>query len=40
MNIREAAEKDIDSLILMRWEFTIEHQPHIRDDFDLFATEC
>ncbi len=40
MIIREAAEKDIDSLILMRWEFTIEHQPHVRDDFDLFATEC
>lgn len=40
MNIRRAAEEDIEMLILMRWEFTLEHQPDARDDFELFATEC
>jgi GNAT superfamily N-acetyltransferase len=40
MNIRKAAEGDIDALILMRWEFTLEHQPGVSDDFVFFATEC
>lgn len=40
MNIRKAAESDIDTLTLMRWEFTLEHQPEARDDYELFATEC
>jgi GNAT superfamily N-acetyltransferase len=40
MNIRKAREEDIDALIMMRWEFTLEHQPEVRDDYELFATEC
>lgn len=40
MNIRKATVGDIDALILMRWEFTLEHQPEVNDDFELFATEC
>lgn len=40
MNIRQANENDMESLIMMRWEFTLEHQPHVRDDYELFATEC
>ncbi|MDF2668954.1 MAG: family N-acetyltransferase [Paenibacillus sp.] len=40
MIIRKAEEPDIDALILMRWEFTLEHQPEVRDDYDLFVTEC
>lgn len=40
MNIRLATNEDIEALILMRWEFTLEHQPGVSDDFDFFATEC
>lgn len=40
MNIRKATEGDINALILMRWEFTLEHQPGVSDDFEFFATEC
>ena len=40
MNIRKAVEEDIAALILMRWEFTLEHHPEVGDDFELFATEC
>jgi GNAT superfamily N-acetyltransferase len=40
MNIRKAREEDIDALILMRWEFTFEHQPEVQDDYGLFAMEC
>lgn len=40
MNIREAGMEDISALILMRWEFTLEHQPELSDDFELFAAEC
>lgn len=40
MNIRKATTEDIDALILMRWEYTLEHQPGMSDDFELFATEC
>lgn len=40
MNIRKAREEDIESLILMRWEFTLEHQPEVKDDYEIFATEC
>ncbi|MFC5403114.1 GNAT family N-acetyltransferase [Cohnella soli] len=40
MNIRKATEGDITSLILMRWEFTLEHHPDVQDDYDLFETEC
>ncbi|WP_159886077.1 GNAT family N-acetyltransferase [Paenibacillus puerhi] len=40
MNIRRAKEEDIPALILMRWEFTLEHQPEIQDEFELFAVEC
>ncbi|OXM14770.1 GNAT family N-acetyltransferase [Paenibacillus herberti] len=40
MNIRRATEKDIETLILMRWEFTFEHQPEVNGDFEVFATEC
>jgi len=40
MIIRKATEADIDALVLMRWEFTMEHQPDVKDDFELFAAEC
>lgn len=40
MNIRKAREEDIEPLILMRWEFTLEHQPEVKDDYKKFATEC
>lgn len=40
MIIRKAREEDIESLILMRWEFTKEHQPDMEDEYELFATEC
>lgn len=40
MEIREATEEDIEALIMMRWEFTLEHQPELKDDYELFATEC
>ncbi|WP_373228908.1 N-acetyltransferase family protein [Cohnella sp.] len=40
MIIRQASEEDVDALILMRWEFTLEHQPEMKDDYNLFATEC
>ncbi|MFC5703517.1 GNAT family N-acetyltransferase [Cohnella faecalis] len=40
MNIRKATVEDIAALILMRWEFTLEHQPEVSDNFELFATEC
>ncbi len=40
MNIRKASMGDIESLILMRWEFTLEYQPNVSDHFELFATEC
>ncbi|MBD2844816.1 GNAT family N-acetyltransferase [Paenibacillus sp. IB182496] len=40
MKIRWAEESDIEALILMRWEFTVEDKPETRDEFELFATEC
>jgi len=40
MNVRKASVDDIEALIMMRWEFTLEHQPEVRDDYELFATEC
>ncbi|SFB54514.1 Acetyltransferase (GNAT) domain-containing protein [Cohnella sp. OV330] len=40
MRIRRAYVEDIEALILMRWEFTLEHQPDTSDDFELFAAEC
>lgn len=40
MKIRKAREEDVDTLILMRWEFTFEHQPGVQDDYELFAAEC
>lgn len=40
MRIRLAEEADVEALILMRWEFTLEGAPEIRDDYELFATEC
>jgi GNAT superfamily N-acetyltransferase len=40
MNIRKASMGDIESLVLMRWEFTLEYQPGVSDHFELFATEC
>ena len=27
MNIRRAKVEDVETLILIRWEFTLEHQP-------------
>ena len=40
MIIRRAKAEDIAALTMMRYEFTLEHQPEVRDDYDLFATEC
>ncbi len=40
MNIRLAKEEDMDVLIQMRWDFTLEHQPEVIGDFELFAQEC
>jgi len=40
MNIRKATEEDIEALILMRWEFTLEHRSGVSNDFEFFATEC
>lgn len=40
MYVREAELKDIESLVAMRWEFTLEHQPEMSDDFEFFAAEC
>ncbi|MCU6712924.1 GNAT family N-acetyltransferase [Paenibacillus sp. J5C_2022] len=40
MIIREAREEDIDALIMMRWEFTLEYQSDVSDHYELFATEC
>ncbi|MDG0792997.1 GNAT family N-acetyltransferase [Cohnella ginsengisoli] len=40
MRIRQAHLEDIEALILMRWELTLEHQPETSDDFELFAAEC
>ncbi|WP_217597815.1 GNAT family N-acetyltransferase [Cohnella sp. GbtcB17] len=40
MRIRRAYIEDIEALILMRWEFTLEHQPEMSDDLELFAAEC
>ncbi len=39
MNIRKAAEGDINALVLMRWEFTLEHQPGVSDDFEFIHDE-
>jgi GNAT superfamily N-acetyltransferase len=40
MNIRKAREDDMEALIRMRWEFTLEHQPEVKGDYELFAQEC
>ncbi|MDG0809449.1 GNAT family N-acetyltransferase [Cohnella rhizosphaerae] len=40
MRIRQAYAEDIGALIRMRWEFTLEHQPDVSDEFELFAAEC
>jgi len=40
MIIRRAREEDITVLTKMRYEFTLEHQPEVQDEYDLFATEC
>ncbi|RED58518.1 GNAT family N-acetyltransferase [Cohnella lupini] len=40
MNIRLAVEEDVDALIRMRWDFTLEHQPEVEGDYRLFSKEC
>jgi GNAT superfamily N-acetyltransferase len=40
MNIRMATLQDIDQLVLMRWDFTLEHAPDIVALYKDFYTEC
>lgn len=40
MQIRLAVEKDIDQLIHMRYDFTLEYSPDIEANYELFHMEC
>lgn len=40
MIVRKARTEDIEALTKMRYAFTLEHQPEVRDDYELFAIEC
>lgn len=43
MTIRLAEHKDIDQLIKMRWDFTLEHNPSVdvsEESYEAFAKEC
>ena len=41
MNIRFAKKEDIDSLIKMRWDFTLEYRSNINEnEYDSFYEEC
>ncbi|QGQ93816.1 GNAT family N-acetyltransferase [Paenibacillus psychroresistens] len=40
MQIRLATERDIDQLIRMRYDFTLEYAPEINADYEIFYLEC
>ncbi|MFC4302628.1 GNAT family N-acetyltransferase [Cohnella boryungensis] len=40
MIIRKARAEDIESLIRMRYESTLEHQPEVNQEYERFASEC
>lgn len=40
MQIRLANEQEIDQLIRMRYDFTLEYSPEMAADYELFYSEC